>query len=453
MEFVRLKPADRNKPGAIEQSDRRRGLLLVPAFSLLFVASLVIGEVGLAQMNYVARFTLEKQPFLLGEPIFTLFTIQNTGKRTFAFRYRSPTRALNRELEQEPRFVVTDEKGRQLPDPAPKPCGGARGSVVYGSVTLPPGHLHTERWLLNQWAWFASPGHYRVRAERRLPLLALDPATQKFSERPAAYALAINEHSLEISPSTDAQVRTLFEPYVKLLGDPAAPNFDEALMVVTTLPRPFLMRSLEAMANAAPGERRWNRQEALEGLARLGTPAAWEAILKVARGGESSGTPPARASGASAELALRSYAVLLLGQKGEPAYLPALLEMVSTSQEDLRGDVLRALGFFHDPRANQVLFEKLHSTQADDRVSAILGLRNLESRDTLPALLAMLDDSDARVRQVAHFALQSLTGQKFRLSARASLAESARTAKQWHAWWLEHGASFVPARQPPCRDW
>src|SRR5713226_9480151 len=85
-----------------------------------------------AQVSYVARFTLEKQKFLQGEPIFCDFVIQNTGARTFSFRYRSPDRILNRDLENEPHFSVTTKNGRPLPDPAPKPCGGAKGRAVYG---------------------------------------------------------------------------------------------------------------------------------------------------------------------------------------------------------------------------------------------------------------------------------------------------------------------------------
>ena len=120
---------------------------------------------------------------------------------------------------------------------------------------------------------------------------------------------------------------------------------------------------------------------------------------------------------------------------------------------DLRGDVLQTLGFFDDPRASEVLFDNLHAPREVDRVNAILGLRNRESKDVVPALLAMLNDPGSQVRQVANFSLQSLIGQKVALSARATRAESARVEAQWRAWWREKGASFVPVHQPPCRDW
>ncbi len=430
-----------------------RNFRFLAVFFWAAVAGAVLAPPARAQVSYVARFRMEKTAFLRGEPVFCEFTIENTGSRPFAFSYRTPTRMLNTELESEPRFTITDETGKRAADPAPRPCGGARGTAVYGSVTLPPGHTHTERWLLDQWARFPGPGRYRVRAERRLPLLALNPQTQEFLEPPAAYALAINELTLEIAPATKTELQAAFQPYLQELANPEGKDLAEAALVVTALPQPFCLDRLIALVTAPAQERRWDRQQALEGLARLGTPAAWEAISSVAEG---KGLSPASGDGpASArDKALRSYAILLLGQRGDQALLPAVLEMASaTPDADLRGDALRALGFFDDPRANELLFRQLRSPRTTDRVNSILGLRNLERRDAIPALLAMLKDPDAQVRQVAHFALRSLTGQKITLPPDASLADAARAAEEWHAWWRNHGAGFVPHPQPPCRDW
>ena len=134
---------------------------------------------ALAQVDYSVHFEMEKPKYLLGEPIFCKFVIQNTGNTVFAFRYRAPSRELGSDYEQEPKFEVTDSNGRRPPDPGPRPCGSPQGTNIYGSVTLPPGKVHTERWLLNQWAQFSSPGRYQVRAERRLALFPPDPQAGK----------------------------------------------------------------------------------------------------------------------------------------------------------------------------------------------------------------------------------------------------------------------------------
>ena len=419
---------------------------------LLVAATSLAPAPALAQLNYVARFEMEKSKYLLGEPIFCDFVIRNTGSQPFAFRYRSPSRVLARDYEQEPHFVLTDAGGRKPLDPAPHPCGGTQGTVVYGSVTLPPGQTHTERWLLNQWARFTTPGRFQVRAERRLALLALDPQTGKFAEKPAAFALALDELSLEVEPSTAGQLETAFQPYLAAVRSKKDPDPAEAVLVVTTLPQPFFLEQLVAMASV-PKPDRWDRRNALDGLARLGTPAAWEAILKVARGAEPRARSERKDSAQEVEGPVRSYALLLLAEKADPAFLPTLIEMLARNPEPVRGDVLRALGFFPDTRAYQTLFDNLHSARVTDRMNAILGLKNSGTKEAIPALLAMLSDPEPPVRQVANFALGGVTGHKIALPGKASPEESARVAGLWHVWWREHSGSFSPPPPAACHEW
>ncbi len=429
----------------------RRGVartLQLASFLLLAVNA----PPAFAQANYLVRVEMEKPRYLLGEPIFCRFVIQNTGSRVFTFRYRTPTRGLGTDYDQEPRFVVTDARGARLPDPGPRPCGNPKGSTVYGFVTLPPGQVHTERWLLNQWAQFAAPGRYHVRAERRLALLPPGPQAGGLAGKPLAFALAIDELSVQVVPSTRAQIEAAYRPFLDAIKNPKDPYPAEAVVVLTSLPQPFFLDQLSAMANAGKPDR-WDRRDALDGLARLNTPASWNEILKRFQSVKSSASPESHEAAGQGEDSLRSYALLLLAEKGDSAFIPALLGTVGKSPEPLRGDVLRALGFFHDPRAYQSLFENLHSRQVTDRMNAILGLKTLGTKEVIPALLAALNDPELRVRQVANFALEGLTGRKVEVSANPSNAESARVASDWHAWWRAHAASFSPPRPAACHDW
>jgi HEAT repeat protein len=427
----------------------RPGRRLQVIWLVVTVAAILVagGRAAHAQLDYVARFTFEKPAYRVGEPVFCTFTIRNTGTRPFAFSYRSPWRALGSNPPKEPRFRVTDAKGRRLPDPSPKPCGGAKEGVVYGFVSLPPGGIHRERWLLNQWARLTEPGRYFVRAERRLPLLGFDPVTEGLAKKPLAFALAINELSFVLKPATEDELRPLLEPYLKAFDDPAGGTGDlsESVLVATALPKPYFLDSLVRLARPIPEEHRWDPRRGLEGLARLGTAPAWAAILETARGDKTKGTAD--------DPALRGYAILLLGEKGDPRFVAPLVSMLPSAPEEIRGDILRALGFFHSPRANQSLFERLHSSEPRDRVNAILGLRNLETKDAVPALIAMLTDPEPAVRQVANFALRSLTGAGITLSASAGKADARRASAQWHAWWRAHNSTFTPPRAPPCHDW
>ena len=440
--------------GRIGEMPANRSRLSYAAGRLALIAAALVAvpSPALAQANYVTRFTLDKPSIVAGEPVFCTFSIENTGTKPFAFAYRIPTRIANTELESEPRFMVRDAARRRVADPAPRRCGGAKGTAVYGSVSLPPGQVHAERWLINQWARLDRPGTFRIRAERRLPLLGLNEAQQEFSGPPVAFAAALNEFTLKVAAPDEARLRSALEPYEKVLRKPDAKGFAESFEALVTLPQPFLLDELVMLAGAGPDERRWDRERALEGLARLGTPEAWEAILKSARGGD------ARASKATTESAakqdsFRAYAIQLMAQRGERGDLTSILAMIPETPDALRGEMIRALGFFRDPRSNQALFERLHSHVVSDRVNAILGLRNLESREVIPALIAMLNDPEAQVRQVAHFALRTLTGQPFQLSSTATVKETARVSAKWRAWWQKQGPEYKPRTQPACRDW
>ncbi len=412
---------------------------------LLHLAVLLVPAPTFSQVNYVAQFEMEKHRFLTGEPVFCSFVIRNTGTRAFTFSYRPPSRVLEHGLSGEPRFLVKDVKGRRAADPAPKPCGGAPGTVVYGTVTLPPGQVHAERWLLNQWARLSLPGAYHLRAERRLPLRE---AGQGMSGKPVSFALAVADLDFAIESATEKQLRAIFAPYLAELTNRAVPSPVEAEMVVTALPQPFMIDALRSMAGA-PSAERWDRRQALEGLARLGTTAAWDVILAVAQGNV---VPPAKQAPDSTD-SLRTYAVLLLAEKGDKAFLPAFAQLVTTASPELRGAALRNLGFFHDVRASQILFDKLHSADATERMNAILGMKNLGSKDSIPAMLAMLRDPEVQVRQVANFALEHLTAHSMPLSAGATSEEFIALANRWQAWWRENASSFTPQRQAACRDW
>ena len=92
----------------------------------LILLSLAVGWCSprvLAQVSYSVHMEMEKPTYLLGEPIFCRFVIRNTGSTLFAFHYRTPTRALTSDYNQEPRFLVSDARGQRLPDPGPRPCG------------------------------------------------------------------------------------------------------------------------------------------------------------------------------------------------------------------------------------------------------------------------------------------------------------------------------------------
>jgi hypothetical protein len=319
-------------------------------------------------------------------------------------------------------------------------------------VTLPPGQTHTERWLLNQWARFSAPGQYHVHAERRLALWEPGPQVGDLSGKALAFALAIDNLNVTVVHSTPAQVEAAYQPYLDAVKNPKDPNSAEAVVVLTSLPQPFFLAQLSTMADPGhPG--RWDRRDVLDGLARLNTPASWQEILKRFQTPDAAAHDETGDQSANAEDPLRSYALLLLAEKSDPAFVPTFLAILAKSQEPLRGEILRALGFFHDTRASQVLYDNLHSTQVTDRMNAVLGLKTLGGKEVIPALIASLDDPQLQVRQVANFSLEGLTGHKVSDDLAVSQVDADHLKTGWDSWWRESAGSFSPTAPTPCHDW
>jgi hypothetical protein len=424
------------------------------AMRLAIIALFLSASAALAhaQADYSVHFEMEKPQYLLGEPIFCRFVIRNTGTKVFTFRYRTPTRIVGTDNDQEPRFTVRDLHGQRLPDPGRRPCGSAQGTAIYGSVTLPPGQTHTELWLLNQWASFSAPGHYHAHAERRLALWEPGPQVGDISGKALAFALAIDDLDIFVVRSTPAQIEAAYQPYLAAVKNPKDPNLAGAVVVLTSLPQPFFLPQLCAMADPGHPDR-WDRRDVLDGLARLNTPTSWHEILKRFQEPDAPAPEGSADPSANPEDPFRSYALLLLAEKSDPAFIPPIIAILSKSQEPLRGEILRALGFFHDARASQVLFDNLHSPQVTDRMNAVLGLKTLGGKEVIPALIASLDDPELQVRQVVNFALEGLTAHKVADSLPVSANDVQHLAEQWRAWWLKSAESFSPPRIAPCHDW
>lgn len=403
--------------------------------ALLSVAPAVRGQ----SVGYTARFYLEEESYLQGEPIFCVFEIKNEGPRIFQFSYRIPSRAANPALELEPHFTVETESGERLADVQAQRCRAAEGSVIYGLVRLSPGQTHRERWLLNEWVDIGKAGAYRLRAERRLPLRGFDKAHEEFSDQPSAYARALSEMTLEVKAPQGAELEQAFRPYRRALADRDEARRLEAVLALTTSPQPFLLEDLAGLAQRSRAGAREERLRALDGLARLGTPPAWQAIAQVAQ--------------KSTDEATQSRAVQLLAEKADPDFLGLLLKVLPDATDRVRAELLQGLGSFVDGRAAEVLFERLHGENPVDRVGALLGLRNMGRKETIPSMIAMLYDPSFRVRQVANFSLAELTGKKISLPARATPEDSQKAAQQWRAWWQENNAQFTARPPGECRSY
>jgi hypothetical protein len=84
------------------------------------------------------------------------------------------------------------------------------------------------------------------------------------------------------------------------------------------------------------------------------------------------------------------------------------------------------------------LRDKLKDGRAEMRRAAALACAMKEDKAFLPDLIALLDDSDAKVVRAAGVALRSLTGQNFGPAVNATADERAKAVADWKVWWKQH---------------
>ena len=124
------------------------------------------------------------------------------------------------------------------------------------------------------------------------------------------------------------------------------------MVVLTSLPQPFFLDQF-ALANAGKSDR-WDRRDC---SGRLGAHEHARVLAgypeAISKRGTCRKLRRQRGAPEQAEDPLRSYALLLLAEKADPAFIPTFMEMLGKSADPMRGDILRALGFFHDTQTSR----------------------------------------------------------------------------------------------------
>ena len=188
----------RRKPTATHRSDKTERRQAYAARRSVLPYRGPERPADVCQVSYSVSVAMEKPKYLLGEPIFCRFVIRNTGSTVFAFRYRTPTRSLASDYDQEPRFH-SDRRSRTAaarsrPSALRQPARdyrlrlrhpASRASSYRALAAEPMGAICCARPLSR--ARRAPPGAAPAR-----------PSDGKFAEKPAAFALAIDELSVPV---------------------------------------------------------------------------------------------------------------------------------------------------------------------------------------------------------------------------------------------------------------
>ena len=216
-------------------------------------------------------------------------------------------------------------------------------------------------------------------------------------------------------------VRVEAERKLKKLGESAVPDLILALdgrhIAVSTM---------------AAGKREMARARAASVLGALGGERAAKHLIKALD---------------DKTTLVKRGAINALGAMRCKEAVPKLLKLVSGKDAVLASDSILALGAIGDKSAGKDVLavftgrdalKKRYKNDADVsrvRCVAAFSLGMLGDTAAVPALLAGLRDTDAKVRRHADLALRKMSGRTLGFKADAPEPERERTAKAWDAWW------------------
>ncbi|MCL4181053.1 MAG: HEAT repeat domain-containing protein [Verrucomicrobia bacterium] len=115
----------------------------------------------------------------------------------------------------------------------------------------------------------------------------------------------------------------------------------------------------------------------------------------------------------------------------------ALIAQLEQPDPGLRLSAAQRLALFRNPAAAPALERNLVSDHREIRVAAALALATSGTRESVPSLLAALDDSDPLVAQAAAIALENLTGHAPAFNAFSPPDDRKRQALAWRTWFTE----------------
>ncbi len=379
-------------------------LFLVPMLSAWMCPELAAGP------SVEARISLEKDTYQVGEPIFLLFEVMNSGDEPIAYM---PPIAFG---ECAALFGLHIEVERAAPArQEPYSCfSGYAGSCMGGYRPLSPHKGYTHRILLNQRYRFDRADYYRVTAAYELKFGSpMDPEL-------SARQIVDSRLAFSVVEGDPASLEAVYAPLVATLQDEDLERRWTAQNALAVMAPPFLEAVLLQLAQ----EETPLDVQLARGLARLNTPATREALARFAQEASNPNT--------------REEAVRLLGQVGDRGYLPLLHQLAETADPSVRHQALAALGRLGREDALPLLRQALRDKDAGVKQYAIIGLANTVRPEAIPLLIGVLGDDVDWLRRTAADALSQLTHRTVRLDVRDP-ALAATASQRWLQWWMVNG--------------
>jgi len=361
--------------------------------SLVLCVSVVLFTASLSAQRLEARFTADKNIYLVGEPVFITLSVTNKSDSTVWVDFTaSDAFCENFDIEVPVGQTAHERWG----------CGWA-GSRGRGLRSVPASKTVSVRELVNTKYLLQQPGAYAVRVHTTLRGRDKNDVSANTATR---FEVA-DTLNLELQSGSESQLRTAFQPIIRELNNPDSFLDDTLIELTKTTYAPSAIVAL----------RKANTQKARNALADIAI--------------------------SSDDLPRRIAAISELGRAGDKECLPVLTSLMESSQGELQAAAAEAAADLGDGAVVPQLTALAYSPDTNAAIPGTNGLAHSRAREAVQILIDLLRNSHLLVRKAAVSGLWLLT---HRVSLTANTwtdvvnPDSAeRVHAQWLAWWNTRG--------------
>jgi len=374
-----------------------------------FLFFLLAGR-AFAQLD--GRLYLDKDHYVVGEPVYLNFELTNKGSEPLQF-------ASGNSYSFCGGYQIEVSNGPPLSNSS---ClSGFAGSCIVVKWVIAPGEVRKEKVLVNYEHDLSKLGTYSINASQAL---SYGPATETWPDVANDKHFKVEaQFQIQVEIGSDETLVAMFQPFVAALTSKEEGRQREAARVIGSLAPSFLEETIISMVNSPI-----TRPFALIGLRHLNTARSRETLAGIVQG----------TSGYSYE---KEQAIKYLSEMGDKKYFPLLLDEAKNWLPNQARDYVLAAAELGGEDAMPYVVSLLGSSDPFSRGNAIMALPQTGSRHAVPLLIELLRDHDTDLEKLASTGLIQLTHHSLSENGRLYSDSLSGGYPDWMHWWLLHGGA------------
>jgi hypothetical protein len=367
---------------------------------------------GRAFAQLEGRLYLDKDHYVVGEPIYLNFELTNKGREPLQF-------ASGNSYSFCGGYQIEVSNG---PPPSNSSClSGFAGSCIGGKRVIAPGEVHKDKVLVNYEHDLSKLGTYSINASRTL---SYGPPTETWPDAANEERFKVEaQFQIQVEIGNDETLVPIFQPFVAALSSKEEERQREAARIIGSLAPSFLEDTILSMVNSPT-----TRPFALRGLRHLNTARSRGTLAGIVQG----------TSGYSYD---KQQAIKYLSEMGDQKYFPLLLDEAKKWEPNQARDYVLAAAELGGEDAMPYVVSLLGSSDPFSRGNAIMALPQTDSRYAMPLLIELLRNHDTDQGKLASTGLIQVTHHSPFENGRLYSDSPSSEYSDWAHCWLLHGGS------------